>query len=450
MKKFLKLLSLFILISCSHEDVVINDDYVPEKNEHHISLETALSELNAVLTDIDATTRAEGIRSVRSVSTIRNVDLFPETRSHSAQEEDIVYIINFDEDQGFALLAANDRLAPVIAITEHGNLTPEDFKTCAKNNTQDPNFPVILPEVISYISGASFDGPILPPPLPTAYAIYGDWIFESQKGPYVQFKWNQSPPYNYYSPEVSGLDSYMNGKGYVGCTAVAAGQLIAANSHRGLFLLPASLGGYTLDRNMIWQSIDLLKSRGRGDMTFTLFEQCEEALAVALFLRAIGKSIGMTYKVSGSSAPSRNVASLMNSIGYRNAELVDYKENSVCQMLNRQCPVYMEGKGYDSKKKEYLYHAWLIDGVYTQRRFVETRSTLTNELLGSEWESRNLFHCNFGYSGRYDGYYTPRVYDFHAGALMQDPMIDREKPDTTSQNYGYTHDFKIITHSYAL
>lgn len=449
MKKFLKLLSLFILVSCSHEDSVLNDDYFTEKNEHHISLEAALSELNAVLTDIDATTRAEGIRSIRSVSTIRNTDLSPETRAHSEQEEDIIYIINFDDEQGFALLAANDRLAPVIAITECGNLTTEEFKACANNNTQ--NHDSALPsEVISYISGASFDGSILPPPLPTTYTTYGDWIFESQKGPYVQFKWNQSPPYNYYSPEVSGLDSYMNGKGYVGCTAVAAGQLIAANSHRGLFLLPASLGGYTLDRDMIWQSIDLLKSRGPGEMTFTLFEQSEEALAVALFLRAIGKSIGMTYKVSGSGAPSRNVASLMNSIGYRNSELVDYKENSVCQMLNRQCPVYIEGKGYDSQEKEYLYHAWLIDGVYTQRRFAETRSTLTNELLKSYWESRNLFHCNFGYSGKFDGYYTPSIYDFHAGALMQDPMIDTEKPDTTPQIYGYTHDFKIITHSYAL
>ncbi len=51
------------------------------------------------------------------------------TRSEAtADVEDLLYIVNFENEAGYAILGADDRLEPVYAVVDEGSLTTEEFR----------------------------------------------------------------------------------------------------------------------------------------------------------------------------------------------------------------------------------------------------------------------------------------------------------------------------------
>ena len=106
------------------------------ENPHAVPVEQALEELQSVLEEIDApaedgaATRSGGVRRVKSVTTVSPEALSPGgTRSEAtADVEDLLYIVNFENEAGYAILGADDRLEPVYAVVDEGSLTTEEFR----------------------------------------------------------------------------------------------------------------------------------------------------------------------------------------------------------------------------------------------------------------------------------------------------------------------------------
>ena len=82
------------------------------ENPHAVPVEQALEELQSVLEEID--TPAEDGAVTRSEAT--------------ADVEDLLYIVNFENEAGYAILGADDRLEPVYAVVDEGSLTTEEFR----------------------------------------------------------------------------------------------------------------------------------------------------------------------------------------------------------------------------------------------------------------------------------------------------------------------------------
>ena len=110
---------------------------VPEqKISHVVPVEQALEDLQGLLEAIDApaedgaVTRSGGIRRVKNVTTVSPEVLNPDgTRSEAtADVEDLLYIVNFENEAGYAILGADDRLEPVYAVVDEGSLTTEEFR----------------------------------------------------------------------------------------------------------------------------------------------------------------------------------------------------------------------------------------------------------------------------------------------------------------------------------
>ena len=45
-----------------------------------------------------------------------------------ANVEELLYIVNFENEAGYAILGADDRLEPVYAVVDEGSLTTEEFR----------------------------------------------------------------------------------------------------------------------------------------------------------------------------------------------------------------------------------------------------------------------------------------------------------------------------------
>ena len=131
---------LFSLLfwSCTNE-VIEGDFLIPTTNSvdinHNVSIEKALSELNIVMKGINdfSSTRNINQRQVSTISTIKISDVGNITRSSKAINTDkLMYIANFENEAGYAILGADDRLASIIAIIDQGNLKKEQLINSVK------------------------------------------------------------------------------------------------------------------------------------------------------------------------------------------------------------------------------------------------------------------------------------------------------------------------------
>lgn len=94
-----------------------------ESNPHNVTVEEAMSNLNSALELINGGgTKATIGGKVSSVKLITAAD-FPSTKALDGQDEfeQLLYVVDFEDNQGYAVLGADDRFVPVLVITEQGS-----------------------------------------------------------------------------------------------------------------------------------------------------------------------------------------------------------------------------------------------------------------------------------------------------------------------------------------
>ena len=118
---FSAILLLAVLHSCDidsrHEFECLNT------NPHNVTIEDALENHNSALDLINGGTKSPISAEIANVRLITPFDLPLDPKSQSGQNdfEQLVYVVDFEDEQGFAVLGADDRFVPVLVITEQGS-----------------------------------------------------------------------------------------------------------------------------------------------------------------------------------------------------------------------------------------------------------------------------------------------------------------------------------------
>ncbi|WP_290454490.1 Spi family protease inhibitor [Muribaculum intestinale] len=149
--KFLKktivgILFIFTLSSCDKNEILIQSDSNLEYlkcnavNQYEISEEEALADLSKFLNDESTNdSRASDNRIVRAISSVSLSDYFGNESRNSMGDVDCdkpIYIADFENNQGYAVLAADRRISkPIIGIID--SVAP------------DPNKPRIEPKPVA-------------------------------------------------------------------------------------------------------------------------------------------------------------------------------------------------------------------------------------------------------------------------------------------------------------
>ena len=193
--KPIRLLSLALLAAllaaCSQAPL---SDALPEPpapaDPHKIPVEKALGELEELLRAIDGPeTRSGGARRVASVEALGASALARATRAGhdaaaAAEIGDLVYIANFQNGEGYAILGADDRIESVIAVTERGSLTPAQLAAAANGQYDGVEAPPVVPEIGDYLIeriGGIHKYDSLASIFPTYEVSYGPWEFADKK-----------------------------------------------------------------------------------------------------------------------------------------------------------------------------------------------------------------------------------------------------------------------------
>ena len=149
----------------------------------------------------------------------------PYKTSHAGKaEENLYYIINRGNDQGFVVIAADNRVSPIIAFAEKGSLTENDIQG-------NPSIKWLYDEYCNQIKWAIENTPDIPSPEFRQVATMQASNYQIEISPLLEYasdrrtklttpiSWGQSWPFNQYAPNYR-----YNGETYEtvsGCVATA-------------------------------------------------------------------------------------------------------------------------------------------------------------------------------------------------------------------------------------
>ena len=422
------------LASCTRdalEDLPLPDAAGTESFK--ISPEEAQAELASFMAELEGTgshklgvapKRFAKVRALRRDMHVRSIGL-DDPEVEDIDIDTLMYAINFADNQGFALVAADRRTSPILAIVDEGNFHPDSLTEDA-----DEGFLSFVSDAI-HMELQDIQG--YEKTFHTTQTQPGDYTIVQRYKPMLHTKWGQGGDYGKYCPNR-----------VAGCVMVAIAQILSYyQTVSRVSWSDRSDNGTSGASDLHWDRIIADCDRCGGKLGHS--SCAASADEVAHLLRYLGVALGAEYKKKGvygeTGAKSSNAIDWFNKWGLLNATpLTSYNESAIIAAIKSRNLVY--GRGATGKKKflgiKIGYkggHAWVYDGAL---------------ITYKDGTSTNYVHCNWGWDGNKNGYYLSRVFDTNAGPVSYAPTDNRpiETIDDTVDPYPYfcyKLEYSIIT-----
>lgn len=397
MKKlfYIALASLF-WTSCSPSEPMAIDDQTGKSVDkqvkvsiHAISEEEAIEIANENMACLNPATRSNKKR-VKSVHKILNRTNTVKTRAVNTVEVGY-YLINYENEGGFAVVADDDRVRPLHAISDSGCLHISD----TINNKGLAQF---FSSLVSVVDTTLIVGPLKPwvdPIKPSiSKVIVKPILTESVRG------WHQDYPFNKYCEN-----------NVVCCVALSCGMVMSA------FEWPASYSIYSFN----WTDI---KTNHFND-------------GLAHLLRELGKpkNLNVQYGPDASSAIFDDCIRTFVNFGYEHPKIGSFSLGTVINYLENGQPVLIDGR-VDGDYTD--GHTWVLDGLYMVEGHL---GAIVNP--GDTGYVKEYFpHCVWGAGGSANGYYS-----FYGSSVGDSPYHSGEGDDIYGlsiqfSNWRIIYDFK--------
>lgn len=379
---------LFLLGSCASSEIDdINPPAERSVNPHRVSLSQALNTAEQMFSSVPSDKPA--VRSGRSVASVSYM-VEPAVRNTESIDT-ALYIVNY-KGGGFALLAADDRLDNVYAISEEGSLSMNDTVT-------NPGLKLYMDMLDKHISERASGPsriiidpgvPILPPP--TVPQVYLHTACNPRLSAPVS-RFHQNAPFNKYYDAAGIVHQVI----CVGCLPLAMSMITAYHKW------PESIDGLSIDWNYIW-------SNGYHNI-------------LGYFLQRIGKYdyLNASYSEDGTSASTAKVIPVFKKLGYTSESnnMIPFSANKTTSLLGRTYHFFISENYIDGDSRAYIdgspviivgsssvtssCHAWVIDG-YRIYDVTGAMNIETPEDQGKTFYDTYL-HCVWGWGSLNNGYY---------------------------------------------
>ena len=290
------------------------------------------------------------------------------SRSRADVTTQAYYIFNIGSDEGFVIIAGDDRARNILAYSDQGSITPAAMpESCRVWLAQYDSEIASLPASVSATDIAAADDGHYPTEVIS---------------PLLPCKWNQGAPYNYDLP----IDPTTGKRCVTGCVATAVAQIMYYYRYpeRGV-------GSVSYDDKGTIRSIDFADYPafdwdGMHD-TYTSSTTEAEAAPVASLMKAVGYASKMAYTsdVSGAQHLVAGMAMIdnfgydKNMRRYERSRMSDREWNDILiSDLKAGHPVLYTGRNPEGA------HAFVCDG----------------------YDGNGYYHINWGWGGKSDGYFA--------------------------------------------
>ena len=402
-----------LLLGCTDlEDVQENKiNQQPLPLSSHVSKADALDIANKVLKKASNTRNSQEEPVFEYVlnenTTLTRYATLPDT---------LAYVINYPNNEGFVIVSSDKRVYPVLGFSNKGTFAFD-------NEIAKVNF---IDRIGDYIGNAN------------ATKLYDvqdeDWGGCYAVEPVVKTSLGQRAPWNKYV-----IKEHPNCP--VGCVAVATALLL---SHS---MTELSYHGTTFYFKSIIEAInkqqttddytditDLYDDWNEIEQPTYTYEQAVDSMAKLLYY--IGKDIKTDYKEKGSYALYRNAYNLCKELkGNIDIEYPTFNINDVSWLLKNNNIIFLQGSS----------HAWVSDGCYFCVSGGKDGITSGNPGVSVGGDSQNeeilstYIHCDWGWSGKCNGYYSGEVFETSYGDFIPSKYFALKRDH--KKNNGFTPKF---------
>lgn len=412
MKKSIFFLSLLILSLLGCQDTFEESTQISVISKNKIGTANKRSYEEALLVAQQSISMLDKASLTRNAVPSRSLDLANgafvvctdnlETRSSCDSENDtLMYVFNFNDNKGFALVSANMQTEALLAITEQGFYDPS-------TECINKDFSYIIELAKQYVLRG--DDNILAKNETITRADIDLWIFSSSIENLINVNWGQTNPEGLYCPN-----------GACGCAITAMAMLMSSYNYPTSITIDYDscniISNYTLD----WT--EMKKHISKHQSGFSCNASTNAHNMISHLCRQLGKVARCTYYSSGDTATSPGkVISCLENYGYTVSDpgFIDFSEQNIVNELNNGHPVIMMGY-YDFYWGQ--GHFWVVDGYC---RYVISDS-LDPNYGPPVYKYYN--HINWGWDGDCNGYFLSGVFNTQ-GADTYDSF--------STQNHDYT------------
>ena len=255
------------------------------------------------------TTRAND-RRVRKIEPVRYDKLAPATRSTVADVENLLYIVEFEDGKGSAILGADKRVDGVFAVLDEGVITAEDFENAANGVATD--------ELNTYLAGLIADeateqmsARVL---YPEEELRYNDWDYDTtsfvQRTPLMLTCWSIYDDFSRY------CRGKFNRQVDANPLAVAAAQMILYNAPPAYNI---AIGDETFNVST------LMAIHHGNNIPDAVYEYSIDE--VARFIAAISRELQIDY-ANNPVGRIENLVSLLYRLGCKNVQIIDITDQN--------------------------------------------------------------------------------------------------------------------------
>ena len=394
MKKILLLCGMIValLTACSEQQTMesILDEEFVNIAKGYISASQAVDIANDFAADFND---EPGSRSEnRKASSTRNVMTIRARASRSA--EDLIYVVNYDDDQGFALVSKKETSTPVLAFIPQGSYSEEaaskiegfqDFVTNA-NEYIIKGFPVItdtIPRIpLDSITEKKLDS------IPTL-DVNVDYFNH-----FIHLNWAQDGVFGTYCPN-----------GLCGCGPLAFAMLCAHYEKPSIITI--TFDGSNRVIELDWKKIKshFAEKSGLGGIKlpnpdFDLWPDCRYSSCtkethdqLALFVRQLGHDYGAVYsRTSTDIAASSIYEGMTKYTDYHSTPKISFRASSIKFLVSRNKPVIMWGNSVYGGM-----HMWICDGYLSKDQ-------------DNDGVQEDYLHYNWGCGGEFNGFFLSGVF----------------------------------------
>lgn len=391
-----------IIISCSRtEDFAFQNEQNTITNYRVTPEEAGNMALSLAIPIRENSTRSGEYSKALSVKNVMPLgkNNVRKTMTRSGDEDKLeidtlIYIVNFADSNGFAIVSADKRKEPIYAIVDDGNasLPPEENDSILNKIITTLIYPTdtLLPEN----------------PKEDPYVDWhpNGWNVLKILHPILNTKWGQRSPYNEYCPVMSGI------KTLTGCVPTAMSQIASFLQIPTESLWKDVSNEYYT--TLHWDQIISDCKENEGVLTKAKYSQSSDE--VAHLMRYFGEQFKSIYGIDGTATVSSYAIAWMQQIeGIEVSSLKSYSIGGIINCLRDNGIVYARGSTVMGG------HAWVYDGY--------CRATKDDT-------TKYFVHCNWGWNGNSNGYYISKIFNTSSGPEFYDD-IDNGK-NSSGGNYN--------------
>lgn len=486
MKK-LSIIAALVMAGCCLTGCVSNQDMPPAPvvetntdsgtNPFRISEEEALANLDAFFAANSGgnTRTSASAPRVKNLIGIRNHD--KATRGEAEDTTTLLYVANFENQQGFALLAADKRVeTPVIGVSEQGEISEDAIARYEATYGKRPlykGFPLDGPGFFTdTISDGSTETFINPNTVDFYIEEEGEYLIgdfdtsgyeplntmSNSKTPsdeletyivgcsidYARNNINDNKVNDNHMRDPRGLDGVEIGEGGSGPTdqveetdVVIVGPLLSnfvgwrqvgnLNKYFPLAHDPLTLGIVQAATGCYPLALAKILAHNRKPEVFTYHgytfdwdiianDRGGTSNEAAYFLKAVADGCNPWYFASGTFVFPKRAARFLRRCEYSNVDNKKYSFDRIKGMIDNNRPLAICGM---PDRWIFRAHAWNIDGYRTSK-------------YGSK--EVKMIHCDFGWGGNYNGYYVDNCFNLGSEDNIYDGRHENDDRALNSYN----------------